>query len=51
MKGGSSSEEGHIERKDVVRKGIKILFWSCSICEMLMQQSSPAGSENACLEF
>lgn len=32
-------------RRDVVRKGIKIMFWSCGICET--DGGNPAGNENA----
>lgn len=38
----------HAGRSDVVRKGVKILFWSCGTFETLMSES-PAGSGNACL--
>lgn len=37
-------------RRDVVRKGVNVLFWSCGNFETLMLEST-AHSENACLEF
>lgn len=34
----------------MAKSRVKILFWSCGIFETLIWRS-PAGSENACLEF
>lgn len=50
MKKAEAAEEVSPGRRDVVKSKVKILFWSCCIFETLIW-GSPAGSENACLEF